>query len=104
MANKHKKLSKEVNINLYVFSNDMKEEGTVNLLQMFYRGAHENSIGIMRAKNSETGEIESILVGLDIPAPGSGGSTKTYPLAKILDPKEAAKLRAPDGVGGYFEE
>jgi hypothetical protein len=104
MANKHKKLRREVDINLYVFSNDMKEEGTVNLLQMFYRGAHENTIGIMRAKNLETGEIESLLVGLDIPKPGSGESTRTYPLAKILPPDEALKYRSPDGVGGYFED
>ena len=85
-----------VDIGLIVFSNDITEQGTVELLKMFYKGAFENTIGIARCKNSKTGNIESVLVGVD----PEGGF---YPLAKVLDPADVAVLQAPDGKGGYFD-
>lgn len=94
-----KNKKREVEINLHVFTNDQSEPGNVPMLQMFYRGAHTNSIGLMRAKNVATGEIESILVGIE---PGEGGDA-IWPLAKILNPSEGALYRMPDGKGGYLE-
>lgn len=89
---------KEVDVNLYVFSNDTKDEGTVQLLQMFYRGAFTNSVGIMRALNTETDKVESILVGLEV----ENGETKLLPLAKILEPTDVPNYLSPNGKGGWF--
>lgn len=94
-----KKTQKELEVSLYVFTNDPKEEGTMALLQMFYQGAFDNTVGIMRALNTDTGKVESILVGLV----SEDGVTSTYPLAKVLDPQDAQKYLSPDGNGGYFE-
>lgn len=100
MANKHKKLKDNVSpvlsIGLPVYTNDLNEPGTIEILKMFYKGALENTIGIARCKNSVTGKIESILVGV---SPDEGGF---YPLARVLDPQDAAILQPPDGKGGYF--
>lgn len=93
-----KKKTNEFDVNLYIFSNDPNEQGTMQILQMFYRGAFENTIGIMRAKNTTTGKIESILVGVEISPEG----TKTYPLAKVYDPSDVLTLVSPDGKGGFF--
>lgn len=102
MANKHTKIKpdKVLDVNLYIFSNNPEERGTLQHLQMFYRGAFENTIGIMRARNKDTGSIESILVGVDV----AEGNTRVYPLAKILDPQEALLFQSPDGQGGYFTD
>lgn len=101
MSNKHKKLpatgTPALDIGLYVYTNDLNEPGTVEILKMFYKGALENTIGIARCKNASTGKIESILVGV---SPNEGGF---YPLARVLDPQDAANLQPPDGKGGYYE-
>lgn len=102
MSNKHKKLPTKatapaMDIKLFVYTNDLNEPGTVEILKLFYKGSFENTIGIARCKNAITGKIESILVGI---SPQEGGF---YPLAKVLDPQEAANLLPPNGEGGYFE-
>lgn len=97
MKDKRKK-NKEVDVNLYVFSNPGDDAGTTELLQMFYRGAYTNSVGIMRALNTSTNKTETLLVGLEI----QGGETQLLPLAKVLDPSEVSKYLSPDGKGGYF--
>ncbi len=68
-----------------------------SILEMFYRGVINNTLGLMEAKNKETGEIEMILVGLD----KEGEEVKTYPLARIFKQGEATNLLAPDGKGAY---
>lgn len=81
---------------MMVFSNNPNPV-QYNLIEMFYRGVLANTLGLMEARNTETGELELILVGLD----KEGEEVKTYPLAVMLK-KDAGKLyEAPDGKGGY---
>lgn len=98
MSRKKTQKNKEVDINLYVFSNDTQDQGTVQLLQMFYRGAYSNSVGIMRALNTSTDKVESILVGLEV----EEGETKLIPLAKVLEPQDVPNYLSPNGKGGWF--
>lgn len=68
-----------------------------NLLEMFYRGVLANTLGLMEARNTETGELDLILVGLD----KEGTEIKTYPLAVMLKTDGGKIYEAPDGKGGY---
>lgn len=85
----------------YLFTNDAERAGVMHqLLEMFHRGVLENTIGIMEAKNKETGAIERLIVGVE----HDGADTFTYPLARLLSPSEAQNYAGPDGKGGYLEE
>jgi hypothetical protein len=91
---------KEQEIILSVFSNTVQDEAAYQLLQLFYKGAVENSIGMMRALNNDSGEEELILVGLER---AEGGGVNTYPLARVLNPEDVSKYFSPDGHGGWFD-
>jgi hypothetical protein len=86
----------------YMFTNH-KEQGFMlqQLLDMFYRGAFSNTIGIGSFLNNETDEEELLLVGVDH---GDDGITRTYPLAKVFGPTEASKYTGPDGQGGWLDD
>lgn len=85
----------------YIFTNDAKQAGSLHmLLEMFHNGVLNNSIGLMTGKNKDTGEVSTLLVGVE----HDGTETFTYPLARILNPGEAAKFVGPDGQGGWLEE
>jgi hypothetical protein len=85
----------------YLFTNDAQRAGVLHqLLEMFHRGVLENTIGIMEAKNKESGAIERLIVGVE----HNGADTFTYPLARLLNPDEAQKYAGPDGKGGYLDE
>lgn len=92
--------AQEIDINMIILSNDPQDEGAVQLFQMFYNGVFGNSIGVMQAKNKDTGKIEALLVGVE----GGEEGPKVYPLARILDPSEVTMYLSPDGKGGYFGE
>lgn len=100
MATKKKNKLKEMEILLSVFSNTLEDEAAYQLLQMFYKGAVENSIGMMRALNNETGETELLIVGVAL---AEGGGVNTYPLARVLEPQDVPKYFSPDGKGGWFD-
>lgn len=72
-----------------------------NVFEMFYRGAFDNTLGIMEALNSETGKEELVVVGIE---PQADGSANLFPLAKILDMEEIVKYRSPDGKGNWLGE
>lgn len=84
----------------YMFTNH-REQGFMlqQLLDMFYRGAFSNTIGIGSFLNNETDEEELLIVGVDH---GDDGITRTYPLAKVLGPTETSKYIGPDGQGGWL--
>ena len=100
MANRHKKIARDPEINLYVFSNTPKDEAAFQLLQLFYRGSFENSIGISRMKNTDTGVEELVLVGV---AKDEEGKPQLFPLAVALNPTTVKPFVSPDGLGGWFE-
>lgn len=69
------------------------------LLKMFYHIVLTNRLAIMQAKNSETGEEEIVLVGVE----QNGEGVNAYPLAMPLSAEAVARYVAPDGNGGWLE-
>lgn len=85
---------------LYKFTNAEEASHLDNLLAMFYQGVFDNRIGIMDSHNIETGEIETILVGVEA---DENGKPVCYPLAKLLKAEEVPQYLSPDGKGGYYD-
>lgn len=89
-----------VELDAHIFSNNPSDPKLEALLSMFYSGVMQNTVGVMLAKNKDTGEEELILVGVNV---GDSNVVDTFPIAKILGPEDVAKYAAPDGNGGWFE-
>lgn len=87
-------------LNQYIFSNNLSDIRLPSLLEMYYRGVFENTVGIMLAKDKETDEEVILLVGVE----ENDGRLDAYPLAKVLDPSEVKKYASPDGQGGWFND
>lgn len=86
----------------YIFANDRDRVWYLQqLLDLYYRGAFENSIGIMVAKKKGTEEEHTLIVGV---AHDEKGITSTFPLARVLGPDEAFGYVGPDGEGGWLDE
>lgn len=92
--NRNKPVTKEVQLNVYT---NEPTKFKYDLLEMFYKGTYEGTIGLMDAFNKETKEVELVLVGIAV----EDGKQVTYPLARLLKPEEVKKYLAPDGIGGY---
>jgi hypothetical protein len=63
------------------------------LFHMFYSAVFGNKIGIMNATNTETGKIETVLVGLERVDDG----VATWPIARILTEEEQTKYEFKQG-------
>lgn len=86
----------------YMFTNHPEQAPMIQgLLDMFYKGTYNNTIGIMSALNTETGKEELLIVGVE---QLENGLTDTYPLARILGPGEHEIYRGPDGKGSWLGE
>lgn len=86
----------ETEMDMLLFSNNPNPI-QYNLLEMFYRGVLQNTLGLMEARNVETGELDLLLVGLD----KEGEEIKTYPLAVLIKKDAGKTYLAPDGLGNY---
>ena len=87
---------------LFTFTNDKSNENMgvlQGLLKMVYHIVLTNRLGVMQAKNSETGEQEVVLVGVE----QNGDSLNCYPLFSPIRAEDVAKYVAPDGKGGWLE-
>jgi hypothetical protein len=97
--------SEEAGLIAYMFTNNPKEQGPFlqSLLDMFYRGVYENSLGVMSALDTETEEEVLILCGI---VHDDNGLTRALPLARMLSGSEieAKRYIAPDGEGGWLGE
>lgn len=92
---------KEQEVILTVFTNEKADEAAYSTLRMFYQGAVDNTIGMARCLNNETGEPELLIVGLEYQP---DGGVAFYPLAKCISSKaEAEKYFSPDSKGGWFD-
>lgn len=85
---------------LYTFANRSPAPELESLLAMFYQAVLDNTLGIMQALNSETGEEEVLLVGVHV---DENGKTECYPLTSLLSAESVHKYNAPDGKGGFFD-
>ena len=72
----------------YVFTTDTSNHAIRQLFHMFYSAVFANKIGIMHATNTETGEIETVLVGLERT---DAENIATWPIARILTEEEQQK-------------
>lgn len=82
----------------WIFTNDKTNPHVRQQFHMYMDATFANMIGLMHAKNSKTGEIHTLIVGVE---QGEDGVV-TYPLARILLPEEQNLYLAPDGEGGYL--
>ncbi len=85
-----------INVELIVLANEEPPMAEM-LLKNLYNAAFQARIGLMYAKNEETGEINPLIVGLDT----DGDNFTCFPLAKIMNSDEAMKYLAPDRMGGW---
>ena len=99
-----KQESETKQVQLLTFTNN-KDEHNLGLLQgllkMVIHTCFTNRLACMEAKNSETGEVELILVGVDH---GTDGSLNCYPLFTPIKAEDVSKYLAPDGQGGWLGE
>lgn len=94
---------KDSEVVLYVLTNRIADPAPYEMLKMFYKGAFENTIGLMEAKNSETDALEYLIVGL-VPDEVTGNIT-SIPIARVFsNPEESYKYLAPDGKGEYSRD
>lgn len=100
MLDKEAPQIKERDMIPWVFANDKNNPAPFGLLNMFYSGAFTNTLGIMVAKDSETGDIVSVIVGL---SKGENGEPEVYPVARILGEADVRRYLPPDGNGGYVD-
>lgn len=91
---------KEVTFDLFVMSNTPSPRHYA-LIQMLYDGAFNNEIGLMEALNSETGSTELLIIGAVLNR--ETGKMDTFPLARVLDPQDVQKYRAPTGTGDFVK-
>lgn len=82
----------------WVFTNDKTNPHVRQQFHLYMSATFQNSIGLMHAKNKDTDEIHTLIVGVEN---GDDGIV-TYPLARILLPEEQNLYLAPDGEGGYI--
>lgn len=97
---RYKPYSAPVTIDLHIISNDRnpyKEE----ILKQIYRGVYLNEIAYMDAKNTTTGEVESLMIAR-VRNPYNN-QIEYLPIAKFLGPEDVGTLLAPDLKGGWVD-
>lgn len=90
----------EKGLRAYIYQNDQTNPAPAFLLDAYYRNTFANKLGVMVAKNTQTGNEELILVGIEI---GPDGSEGAFPLAKVLGPEAYEIYAIPTGEG-YSDE
>jgi hypothetical protein len=85
----------------WIFTNDKANPYPRQLLHMLYDGALTNKLGIMHAKDAESGKEVSLIVGI---IRDDEGNINCFPLARFLDGAEVPQYLAPDGEGGWVGE
>lgn len=86
---------------MYKFTNKEESPYLDSLMMMFYQGCYSNTIGIMESHNLKTGEVEMILVGVELDAEGKADC---YPLAVLLRAEDVPNYLSPDGKGGFYDQ
>ena len=82
----------------WVFANE-KNPALRQLFHTFMKGAFNNQIGLAHCKNKTTGNLETLLVGVN---PDGKGGAQLFPLAVVIgEEAHATNWLSPDGKGGY---
>lgn len=80
-----------------VHQNDATNPAPYAMLDAFYAGVLDNTLGIMIAKHGPSGMLVPVLIGTD-------NLGNVYPIAACLSPEVAATFLPPDGQGGYISQ
>lgn len=80
----------------HIFTNDKTNPAPAFIIDMFYKGVFENQVGVVVAKNRETGEEEQLLVAI---AGVDGDNMEIYPIAKVLGQEGLELYAFPNGEG-----
>lgn len=86
----------------WIFTNDKLNPAIRVLNKGLYQGVFDNRVGMMHAKNKNTGEIETVIVGV-VRNPDDG-SVILLPMAVVLTEANVNDYLAPDGYGGFLME
>lgn len=81
----------------WIFANE-KNPALRQLFHSMYAGVFQNRLGLAHCKNSETGELETLIVGIN---PTEENGVQLFPLAVIIDESKVGNWLSPDGNGGY---
>lgn len=86
---------------LFKFTNKEESPWLDSVLAMFYDGVFRNRVGIMDAYNLESGEEETLLVGIEL---DEDGKADCFPLCKLLRAEDVKNYLSPDGKGGFYDQ
>jgi hypothetical protein len=82
-----------------IFANDMSNPVLSGILNLFYSGVQSGTLGLMVAKNKNTGDETPVLVGI---VENGGPDDGVYIVASVLGKEGSMDFLAPDGKGGYI--
>lgn len=90
----------EKGMNPHVYANDTHNPVPYGLLDIMYRQAFDNRLGIAVCKDAVTGELATVLAFI-----GDRGEedVEIFPVAVLLKGEDVARYRAPTGDGNYYE-
>lgn len=94
---KEAELPEGIELTEWVFTNDPKNPMPRQMFHILTEAAFKNRIGIMHALHEPSGQVHTVICGIEI---GPDGPV-AWPMAKILVEDEQAAYRAPDGKGGF---
>lgn len=84
----------------HVYANDTRNPVPYGLLDIMYRQAFDNRLGIAVCKDAETGDLATVLAFI-----GDRGEedVEIFPVAVLLKGEEVSRYLAPLGNGEYNE-
>jgi len=86
-----------INMTQWVFANE-QNPGLVQLFHSLYQGVFSNKLGLAHCKNVKTGNLDTLIVGVN---PTEEGSVQLFPLAVVIEEADVMNWHSPDGAGGY---
>jgi hypothetical protein len=95
--NDQKDVLSEDTIPLMLITNEPTEL-KLRTLELLYQSMSFGQLAYLDGKDPETGEIVSLLVGIQ---PENDSKASIYPIAKFLDKDDNTKYLIPDGNGNY---
>lgn len=82
----------------WVFANE-KNPALRQLFHSLYSGVFTNRVGLAHCKNIKTGELQTLLVGVNPTETGA----QLFPLAVVIEEANVGDYASPDGKGGFIE-
>lgn len=81
----------------WVFANEVNP-ALRQLFHSLYSGVFKNRLGLAHCKHKETGELKTLIVGVN----PTDGNAQLFPLAVVLEEADVNNYLSPDGKGNYI--